>query len=166
MLYKYIGIVDKRRLAMSLILCYCEKCGQHYDISDKRLSDLKNVTCTGCCSIGYFKPVPKEYLNNGRWGINKNMQEQFIENIVKSSPNFDQECWDKREAFKEIQKHNDELLENDKIKQSNIPKCPTCGSSNIKRVSGTSKAVSVVMFGLLSQKVKKQFRCNNCGYEW
>ena len=47
---------------MSLILCYCKKCGQHYDISDKRLSDLKNVTCTGCCSIGYFKPVPKEYL--------------------------------------------------------------------------------------------------------
>ena len=91
---------------------------------------------------------------------------EFIENIVKSSPNFDQECWDRREAFKEIQKHNNELLENDKVKQANVPKCPTCGSSNIKRVSGTSKAVSVVMFGLLSQKVKKQFRCNNCGYEW
>lgn len=54
-----------------------------------------------------------------------------------------------------------------KIKQAqNIPKCPTCQSTNIKRVSGTSKAVSVAMFGLLSQKVKKQFHCNNCGYEW
>lgn len=48
----------------------------------------------------------------------------------------------------------------------NIPKCPTCSSTNIKKVSGTSKAISVAMFGLLSQKVKKQFHCNNCGYEW
>lgn len=48
----------------------------------------------------------------------------------------------------------------------NIPKCPTCSSTNIKKVSGASKAASVVMFGLLSQKVKKTFHCNNCGYEW
>ena len=48
----------------------------------------------------------------------------------------------------------------------NVPKCPTCSSTNIKKVSGVTKAVSVVMFGLLSQKVKKTFHCNNCGYEW
>lgn len=105
-----------------------------------------------------------EYVDD--YAIKDNLKEQFIEKIIKSSPNFDQECWDRRVAFKEIQKHNDELLENDKMKQVNIPKCPTCGSSNIKRVSGTSKAVSVAMFGLLSQKVKKHFHCNNCGYEW
>lgn len=46
------------------------------------------------------------------------------------------------------------------------PQCPTCSSTNIKKISGTSKVVSVAMFGLLSQKVKKQFHCNNCGYEW
>lgn len=58
------------------------------------------------------------------------------------------------------------VVEQKKIKQSNTPKCPTCSSTNIKKVSGTSKAVSVAMFGLLSQKVKKTFHCNNCGYEW
>lgn len=39
----------------------------------------------------------------------------------------------------------------------NKPKCPTCQSTNIKKVSGTSKAISVAMFGLLSQKVKNNF---------
>lgn len=53
-----------------------------------------------------------------------------------------------------------------KKEHKNVPKCPTCQSTNIKKVSGTYKAVSVAMFGLLSQKVKKQFHCNNCGYEW
>lgn len=151
---------------MSLILCYCEKCGQHYDISDKRLGDLKNVTCTGCCSVGYFKPVPEKYLNNGRWGINKNLQEQFIENIVKSSPNFDQECWNRREAFKEIQKHNEELLEKYKIEQTNAPKCPTCSSTNLRKITTTSKAVNTALFGLFGTKRHKTFHCNNCGYEW
>lgn len=53
-----------------------------------------------------------------------------------------------------------------KVEEDNRPKCPTCNSTNIKRISGTSKAVSVALFGLLSQKVKKQWHCNNCGSEW
>lgn len=48
----------------------------------------------------------------------------------------------------------------------NIPKCPTCGSTKLSNVSTLSKAGSVFMFGLLSQKVKKTWHCNNCGYEW
>ncbi len=151
---------------MSLILCYCEKCGQHYDESDEELNNLKNVICIGCGKAGYFKPVPKEYLNNGGWGINKNLQEQFVENIVKSSPDFDQECWNRREASKEIQKHNDELLENDKVKQANVPKCLTCQSTDIKKITVTSKAMNTVLFGLFGTKRHKTFRCNNCGYEW
>ena len=50
--------------------------------------------------------------------------------------------------------------------QSNIPKCPTCGSTNLSKVSTMSKAGSVFMWGLLSQKVKKTWHCNNCKYEW
>ena len=138
------------------MLYYCEKCGG--------TGVLDFDVCVQCGSHNSYKSVPDEYVDD--YAIKDDLKAEFIENIVKSSPNFDQECWDRREAFKEIQKHNNELLENDKVKQANVPKCPTCGSSNIKRVSGTSKAVSVAMFGLLSQKVKKQFRCNNCGYEW
>lgn len=61
---------------------------------------------------------------------------------------------------------NNERERLNRLAQQNKPKCPTCGSTNIKKVSGTSKAISVAMFGLLSQKVKKQFHCNSCGYEW
>ena len=50
--------------------------------------------------------------------------------------------------------------------EKNVPKCPTCQSTDIKKVSTASKAGSVFMWGLLSQKVKKQWHCNNCGYEW
>ena len=46
------------------------------------------------------------------------------------------------------------------------PKCPTCGSTNTRKISVGAKAVSVGLFGIFSQKVKHQFHCNSCGYEW
>lgn len=46
------------------------------------------------------------------------------------------------------------------------PHCPTCHSTNVHKISGLSKAGSVAMWGIFSQKVKKQFHCDNCGYEW
>lgn len=48
----------------------------------------------------------------------------------------------------------------------NKPKCPTCGSINIKKISGTSKVAGAVAFGLFSKTARSQFKCENCGYKW
>ncbi len=48
----------------------------------------------------------------------------------------------------------------------NKPKCPTCNSTNLKKISATSKVVNTAMFGLFGTKRHKTFHCNNCGYEW
>lgn len=48
----------------------------------------------------------------------------------------------------------------------NIPKCPTCHSTDIKKISAMSKAGSVALWGIFSQKVKKQWHCNSCDSEW
>lgn len=61
-----------------------------------------------------------------------------------------------------------EISHNNQIAQEwqNKPRCPTCGSTNIKKISGLSKAGSAAMFGLFSRKVHKQWHCNKCGSEW
>lgn len=61
-----------------------------------------------------------------------------------------------------------EIAHNNAIAQDwqNKPKCPTCNSTNLKKVSTASKAVNTAVFGLLGTKRFKQFHCNNCGYEW
>lgn len=56
--------------------------------------------------------------------------------------------------------------ESNKRVEDNKPKCPTCDSTNLSKISTMSKAGSVFMWGLLSQKVKKTWHCNNCKYEW
>ncbi len=48
----------------------------------------------------------------------------------------------------------------------NIPKCPTCSSTNIRKLSATSKLVDVAVWGVLSRKAHKQWHCDNCGSEW
>lgn len=57
--------------------------------------------------------------------------------------------------------------ENDIYKQpSNLPKCPTCNSTNIKKISAVSKAGGMFMFGIFSKTAKSQFQCEDCGYKW
>lgn len=53
-----------------------------------------------------------------------------------------------------------------KVTDEYVPKCPTCGSKDIKKITVASKAGSVALWGLFSQKVKKQWHCNNCSSEW
>lgn len=54
-------------------------------------------------------------------------------------------------------------IEEDK---NTTPKCPTCNSTNLKKISTTAKATNTIMFGLLGTKRHKSFHCNSCGYEW
>ena len=50
--------------------------------------------------------------------------------------------------------------------EPNVPKCPTCQSTNLKRISTTAKVANTALFGLFGTKRHKTFHCNNCGYEW
>ena len=43
---------------------------------------------------------------------------------------------------------------------------PTCGSTNVKRISAASKVAGAYAFGLFSKTAKSQFKCGNCGYKW
>ena len=46
--------------------------------------------------------------------------------------------------------------------QVNLPHCPVCHSTNVKKISGASRATSVIGFGIFSKKIGKQWYCNNC----
>ena len=58
--------------------------------------------------------------------------------------------------------HGKAILE----EQSRVPKCPTCQSTNIRKMSGVERGVSIYTFGIFSKKINKTFKCQNCGYTW
>lgn len=49
---------------------------------------------------------------------------------------------------------------------TNQPHCPTCGSTDIIKISAAKKAMGAGLFGLFSKTAKSQFECKNCGYKW
>lgn len=61
---------------------------------------------------------------------------------------------------------NNEAERLNRLAQQNMPKCPTCQSTNLKKITVTSKVMNTAMFGLFGTKRYKTFHCNNCGYEW
>lgn len=47
-----------------------------------------------------------------------------------------------------------------------VPKCPTCGSTDIVPVSGIRRDLAQTAFGIANPTARAQFRCKNCGYKW
>ena len=146
------------------MLCYCKKCGRIilFIIEDKLECD--------CCHSKVF-PVPDEFLvGESKMVINKNLKQQFINEYIKTSPEFDQYLFDHRDEILSKQSaefdakmtHGKTILE----EKSRVSKCPTCQSTNIRKMGGIERGASIYAFGIFSKKINKSFKCNSCGYTW
>ena len=89
--------------------------------------------------------------------------EALREKYVYPSEHFSKQAYNDMFKYSEEKKRRIQE-EHDRI--FHTPKCPTCGSTDLRKVSVGAKAVSVGLFGIFSQKVKKTWHCNSCGYEW
>ena len=146
------------------MLCYCKKCGRIVLIHQN-----DNNICDYCRNI--VIPVPDEYLGGESKGfIEKDLEEQFINEYIKSSPEFNQYLFEHRdEDLFNHHMENKAKLERSKAileEQSRKPKCPSCRSSNISKVGVVNRAVSFGLFGFASSKIGKTHKCNNCGTTW
>lgn len=85
---------------------------------------------------------------------------QFIESMIELRKK------DIIEYNLKLSQFRNQIAQQNRVVNDNVPHCPTCGSTNIKKISGLSKVGSVAMWGILSRKVHKQWHCNNCSSEW
>lgn len=80
----------------------------------------------------------------------------YIETLIKDT--YDPKAREEREAN---EKHPFDGYVSD-----DSPKCPTCQSTNIKKMGGIERGASIYAFGIFSKKINKTFKCKNCGYTW
>lgn len=64
------------------------------------------------------------------------------------------------------EKAKKKLMDEAYQKINNQPHCPTCGSTNVKKLDVVDRAVSVGTLGIFSNKINKSFKCKNCGHTW
>nr|UVX74992.1 MAG: Transcription factor S-II (TFIIS) [Bacteriophage sp.] len=76
------------------------------------------------------------------------------------------QCGYKIESY--IKRMND-LKNTIDIKEHSIkhtPHCPTCNSTNIRKIGTGERAASIIGLGLFSRKINKTWKCNDCGHTW
>ena len=120
----------------------------------------------------------KEMRGKFRWEIEP-IAEDIFQNLVKDNPEFDNKAYQFR-----VEKQIEETRRADAIakkkwdeqtakgreilaeRAANAPRCPTCGSTDLKKIDALDRAISVSFLGLASGKIGKSFKCNHCGYMW
>ena len=154
---------------------YCPRCGnakiKDFDIingDDKPTKDtLDCVYCSECLYIEILTPskfAVDYYYNKSleQYGDKEHWYE-FLLPEIKENPIFDIELYEKRISKKEDNSSN----HTSKITRNiNLPKCPTCGSTNIRKISDAKKALHAIAFGIFSKTAYSQFECQNCHYKW
>lgn len=144
------------------MLHYCKKCG-------RVLSHPNGENCSFCKSVLY--PVPEKYWLDGLDFLISNESKALLrEELVKTSPEFDQYLFDHRDEIlaKQSTEFNAKMAHGKAVLEeaSRVPKCPTCQSTNIRKMGGVERGASIAAFGIFSKKINKTFKCGNCGYTW
>lgn len=86
--------------------------------------------------------------------------------FVEAKEKYEKAKLDFEQYKKDELKRQDNERDSAVRKTLHIPSCPTCRSTNVKRIGTVNRAVSVAAVGLASGKIGKQFECKDCGYKW
>lgn len=138
---------------------YCPKCG---DITCVQEAENCNF-----CNEPYIVTDYEYSLSDLFGDINK--PKEIFEKYVKPNPLFDEALYNKRIALEKRQEEatsNRLYMEKQLAQKANVPRCPTCGSTNVRRISTLDRAVSVGILGIFSGKIGKNYECLNCKAKW
>lgn len=169
-------ITDKTKgVIMSKRIKFCKKC---YELEKDSFNDGNYPKKYGADFPGFYSWL-KDPEDNKCYFCKSDLEESpfkndelriireisydlsFLEAMIKLKES------DPIEFQLKISQFKTQLQQQESTNQTeNIPKCPTCGSTKLSKVPTASKAGSVFLFGLLSQKIKKTWHCDNCKYEW
>ena len=140
-----------------MALIKCPECGK--EISDK--SDK----CIHCGFPLRSTPIIQENINGEYYDVTflSDTNIPFVKkiNMVRELTGCD------LFLAKEIaHKYHIEQESSKPKEEDNRPKCPNCHSTNIKAITGTERAMSIMGLGLFSKKINKSFKCLSCKYTW
>ena len=155
-------------------LLFCNKCGAvscSNTIGDLCSSCLKgNLIGTTINFSKAYAEVIEEYKknHNGDYPSIEESDEMLREKYFYGKLDSEErKYWESPEGVEQRNKITDRwYAKQNAQKFSTGPKCPTCGSTNIRKISTGERMVSVGMLGLFSKKINKSFKCNACGYTW
>ena len=148
----------KERIIMALDypIRYCPKCGEI------ALTSMRpNEKCLYCGTfLQDTEYIVDDVVDHGN--LKPEIRKAIFEKYIKNSSTYSKEAVKDREEKEGRERINLPSSYTPK----NTSKCPTCGSTNIEKISTTKKAIGFVAVGVFSSNFGKTMHCKNCGYKW
>lgn len=149
----------------------CPKCGKIEN------SDVIDIPCPMCSTPMILMPfyvleAEKKIIREPEFDIiyyllDKSLSLDKPEDVgYLTGTNIDVDSFNKTKNYIEKKSQNNNTLTSNTISAQNTPKCPTCGSTNIKHISAGKRWLTTGLFGLASSNVGKTYECLNCKYKW
>ncbi len=151
----------------------CESCGDIEFDGDNYQCPICNINLTKVGFIDGHKLMRMNGKKRIQWLENKlghpisekmiNMRREYYK---KQDEEEQQRLKEEREKYKRKATQNAieygrRLLE----EKNNVPKCPICGSTNLKKITITTRVVKTAAFGTIGaiDDAGKTYKCENCG---
>ena len=146
---------------MGKTIMVCPHCG--------RLSWLPNVVCVHCSCLmtNYRRWIAADDAGKAKILSEINQPKEY--KPMYGPGNHPERIEEAEKTDAKIRRYLEKETEQAEIeaaKPKYTPRCPTCHSPNIHKVSTTAKLVDAAVWGLLARKPRVQFHCDDCGYEW
>lgn len=161
------------------IKCPCCQYSKHVDRHTRK--ELKELIKRGEASdmpIALYNSLhPKQYYENisqEQYNTKNRWMDVFVKQELSKNPLFDIVMYyascQKQDGnwFHKNFSQKSEKFNNVQTTSTNIvcPKCPTCNSTNIEKISIMRRGFHAMTWGLFSKTARSQFECKNCGYKW
>ncbi|MBC8558724.1 hypothetical protein [Fumia xinanensis] len=162
----------------------CPRCGcvDDDDISEKvcPFCGYQPMIVVGPTRIGYAltedsvkigEELRRTYCPTSNPAYNAEWYDKYQKSVQEYLEEWNQsqkEAEEQKEIEQELKRQERiEAVEKSLKDTRYIPKCPTCGSPDIRKAPEIGIS-TVYESGLVSiyDCVRKQFECNNCGYKW
>lgn len=160
----------------------CKFCGTKMKLLSKEMRQKYNLFNDDWSSL-----VSGLYVLDTAEGEKKRIEElisrqnNFVMNEIVNNPLFSMKDYEnqiekKKQLYYRLARNNEErigerqaknleVMQKEKDRLNCIPKCPICGSTNIKRIALGTRAAKTAMFGTIGaiDDAGKTYSCKNCG---
>lgn len=148
----------------------CQKCGCPIEIIKRKQPKIEGHIYTKINGLEYdvtkvVKLLLIYYKKDDLNCIEKKEAYEIIRKEFHITPHNFEKAFDE-ETMTVAEINCDPIRQSTQQQSSNIPHCPTCGSSNIRKIGAGERTASILGLGLFSRKINKTWKCNNCGHTW
>ena len=147
---------------------FCKVCGRHpaYVIDNGSKQCLfcgtQNSQIESKYDMSYYREKSQQ-----RFGSTIHDFTILDEEELFINPDFNKELYNKRrEELSKVFSDPETYKPAHEYLRSTLPTCPTCHSTNIKKISLAKGYLHWRMFGFFSKTARSQWECLNCSHKW